>query len=355
MIKLAMLFCALLTVAPHIALAQDGPLSPRQFGAKGDGTTDDTRALKAWLDAVAKSGDGYCPAGIYRVGAQLDQPMHSRVAGPPTCVIKPMASLHGVAWQQGSGSILEGLAIDGSEAGAASIGLAFDLRPAPINAGIFGVTRDVAVRNFSAQGSLAVDAGSTVHWSLQNLDIDNNYDGLHIGVKKGARDGVGTNTLTCEKCEIRGNGHWGLFADAGGQEIYLNQPEIVDSGAAAIHLDTFNQTLHLSHFIINGGHIEMNAKPGGYQIQVQDVDDFVLRDTKFEPEMQYQCATRPRALRIVDGKDFLLDNVRVCHRGNAIALDGTASGRIVNWPTGLNGPASESVQNHAKGIVTGVP
>lgn len=354
MIRAAALLVILLAASVP-ALAQDGVPTPHQFGAKGDGKSDDTKALQAWLAAVAKSGDGYCPAGFYRISARLEQPANSTIRGPHACVIKPTGALHGVTWQQGSASILEGITLDGNEAAPATIGLAFDLRPAPINGGIFGVTRDVTVRNFSAQDSLAVDAGSTVHWSLQGLDIDTNYDGLHIGVKKNAGNAVQTNTLTCEKCEIRGNRHWGIFADAGGQEIYLNQPEIVSSGVEGIHLDTFNKTPHLTHVIINGGHIEANGKPGGYQVTVRDVDNFVLRDTKFEPEMQFQCASRSRALNIVDGKDFVLDNVQVCARGGEIRLDGTAGGRVANWPTVLNGPAPEGVQNTAKGTVTGLP
>lgn len=40
--------------------------TPQMFGAKGDGTTDDTTALKNWLES---SGDLYAPSGIYLVAA----------------------------------------------------------------------------------------------------------------------------------------------------------------------------------------------------------------------------------------------------------------------------------------------
>lgn len=348
MIRAVAILCALMALP---AMADGGPVSPRQFGAKGDGRSDDTKAMKDWLGAVAKSGDGYCPAGVYRTSARLDQPMNSTVHGPRSCVIKPMPGLRGVVWQQGSASILEGITLDGSQSQPGTIGLGFDLRPAGVDAGIFGVTRNVTVHNFRGQNSVGVDAGSTVHWSLQNLDLDTNYDNLHVGLKIGSASHEGTNTLTCDKCEIRSALHWGIYADEGGQEIYLNQPEIITSGAEGIHLDTYNKTPHLTHFIVNGGHIEANNKPGQYQVFVQDVDNFVLRDTKFEPELQTQCDSRPRALRVSGGKDFVLDNVHVCNRGHAIRLEATASGRILNWPAGLNGPAADTIESRTKGAV----
>ncbi|WPJ72062.1 tail spike protein [Salmonella phage CRW-SP2] len=50
-------------------------LSIKDFGALGDGTTDDTAAIQAALDAVAVLGKKlYAPAGVYRVGALTYQP-----------------------------------------------------------------------------------------------------------------------------------------------------------------------------------------------------------------------------------------------------------------------------------------
>lgn len=47
----------------------------RSFGAKGDGTTDDTAAIaSARAAAIAQSKDLYFPAGVYRQSAALDHP-----------------------------------------------------------------------------------------------------------------------------------------------------------------------------------------------------------------------------------------------------------------------------------------
>ena len=46
----------------------DGLLDARDYGAKGDGTSDDTAALSAALTAAAKADSGvYIPAGVYKV------------------------------------------------------------------------------------------------------------------------------------------------------------------------------------------------------------------------------------------------------------------------------------------------
>jgi len=52
-------------------------LDARQFGATGDGTTDDTAALQAALDALAAGdyGELYIPAGDYKITSALTIPM----------------------------------------------------------------------------------------------------------------------------------------------------------------------------------------------------------------------------------------------------------------------------------------
>ena len=53
------------------------------YGARGDGRTDDTRALQAALDAAGASGGGivYVPAGEYRIDGQLTVPGNVELRG----------------------------------------------------------------------------------------------------------------------------------------------------------------------------------------------------------------------------------------------------------------------------------
>ena len=46
-------------------------LNVKSFGAKGDGTTDDTAALQKAFDAVQDGTVIYCPPGVYPVSSEL--------------------------------------------------------------------------------------------------------------------------------------------------------------------------------------------------------------------------------------------------------------------------------------------
>lgn len=51
--------------------------SAKTYGAVGDGVTDDTAALQAWLNA----GGGYLPPGTYKITARLVLPANCRIVG----------------------------------------------------------------------------------------------------------------------------------------------------------------------------------------------------------------------------------------------------------------------------------
>src|SRR3990172_2010624 len=83
-----------------------------EFGAAGDGTTDDTTAIQAALDAAytdsATAPQGrtvYLPAGMFRTSAPLTIPPYVTLRGPyamrgtniQKSIIKPMSTFSGTA------------------------------------------------------------------------------------------------------------------------------------------------------------------------------------------------------------------------------------------------------------------
>ena len=60
--------------ATNAVLISVGLPTPLAFGAKGDGSTDDSAALQAWLSAIPQGGTGYLPAAsnnYYKIGTAL--------------------------------------------------------------------------------------------------------------------------------------------------------------------------------------------------------------------------------------------------------------------------------------------
>ena len=111
----------------YAAYTQEAPRSflVTEFGARGDGSTDDTSAIQSALDAAGKAGGGevFLPAGKYRVGASLtvpsgvtlrgvwEAPHHSdrswgttllavggrgQEEGPPAVELQPSSTLRGI-------------------------------------------------------------------------------------------------------------------------------------------------------------------------------------------------------------------------------------------------------------------
>ncbi|MDQ2941293.1 MAG: right-handed parallel beta-helix repeat-containing protein [Chloroflexota bacterium] len=74
--------------ASPITRAAAGTFSVIDFGARGDGATDDARAIQAALDAAARAGGGtvLLPAGTYQIGTLLYYPSNITIQGAGSAV-----------------------------------------------------------------------------------------------------------------------------------------------------------------------------------------------------------------------------------------------------------------------------
>lgn len=63
------------------AMIQGAPVNVMDYGAKGDGTTDDTAAIQSAINALANGGNLYVPAGRYKLTNQINVPYTINIYG----------------------------------------------------------------------------------------------------------------------------------------------------------------------------------------------------------------------------------------------------------------------------------
>jgi hypothetical protein len=151
-----LLLTLLLTLAPPATAAT---LSVADYGARGDGATDDTAAFRAAL-AAARSGDTVqVPPATYRIQDTLKPPSGVTLAGSGATLHMP---------DKGSTDIL--LDVDGTS-GITLSGLS--LRSDSVNGGVIGIG--------------AVSEGAQ-NLTVQNLETRNLYYGMKLGSSGSSRN-----------------------------------------------------------------------------------------------------------------------------------------------------------------------
>ena len=181
-------------------------ISVKQFGATGDGVTDDTAAIQAALDSTAK--DIYFPEGSYAVSSKLVQDrslVRIRGAGKHSTEIKPLASFDRVTYdclmEVGTAStsdhVVQGIAFqavynsNGNDLSGLAISAAYnvDLLDCKFKSGNY-VTR--------INGGLLIRTGK--HTRIQNCHFHNGYC---YGVVINAH-GNGLNFINCafDECSV---------------------------------------------------------------------------------------------------------------------------------------------------------
>lgn len=160
-------------------LVYGGTVNVRAFGATGDGTTDDTAACQAALNA-AVGGQVFLPAGVYSVNP-LYVPIGTRVfgAGLSTVIRRRAATVtntdslgalnvHGTSGSHSTNVSIESLTVDGNKAN--------------VTVGGGGDPYDVEAISLKWADRFRISAVRVINANAEGIDVDDSTDGLITGV-----------------------------------------------------------------------------------------------------------------------------------------------------------------------------
>jgi hypothetical protein len=219
------------------------------FGARGDGSTDDTAAIQAALDQAAKNGGGavYVPPGTYMISSSTDGKGGLQLPSNVQLFMTPNTVLESEASDSPSGQIIN---IDGAT-----------------NSAVYG-----GVLNGNESGASANDpeynhgiriGGASSNITIQGVTSENNTgDGFYVAVS-------GQSDITFNGDISDGNGRNGLSVTSfsGDMEIENSTFENIKSTGIDVEPNPGNTTtgIHIDNNIIkdNGyGGLSFGAEGG---------------------------------------------------------------------------------------------
>lgn len=316
------------------------------FGAVGDGTTDDTTAVQNFLSALSTYRMGYIPPGTYKVTATLTQPSETHVFGEYLhSIIKPTSAVTGTTWVQSSGSVLDGIKLDGTSTTGAAVGLSIGDAgsQALVNN---GMTRNVAVQNYTDTNAIGLYLRNAVTWNFDGCYFGDSYYGAKISL---SGTGVPTNT-SFYTCVFKGNSSRGLWLETGyGVAFYTCDFEsngdhgayIHNGGGTALHDPTFHNCWFESNHTSKASGAARHAE---YHLYVRATNAKV-RDCFFSTD-----ANSARAMYFESAPDLTIDHPDVSNESGQIVIDANSYGTIVNWPDSAGAYTATVTDTGAKSI-----
>jgi parallel beta-helix repeat protein len=198
-------------------LGVDALVSVTQYGATGDGTTNDTAAVQA---AINGSLNVYFPPGTYSCGQlTLRSNLNLVGAGQGVAILRHRSGTNafGLFGTGVLGVRISGLTLDGNSAGNTTGGMGVRLEGVSSHIRI----EDCRVTDWRFDGIASVSTGS--YLDVVNCRIESNL-----------RDGVsttGTLSASVQGCRIIGNGRFGVVFGAGSHYCRLANNGIFTNSA----------------------------------------------------------------------------------------------------------------------------
>lgn len=215
-------------------------VSVKDFGAVGDGTTDDTAAIQAAIDSLSVSGGTvFIPQGIYRArGIQTKRLVNILGAGPKYTKFRFISSgdlatdadSYVIEWVTASSDI-EGITIDGQGGSSASISVGNGVKVVP--QAVYGMKR--TMRNCIVE----FFAGYTASPSGTGYGVNENYGVVDI------RDGSGNYLLS------GGNGIICPSSASSSSELCLDHVSVLQCDQYGIYLGRINDSTFTDILVAN--------------------------------------------------------------------------------------------------------
>jgi hypothetical protein len=160
------------------------------YGATGNGTTDDTTAIKAAITAASVSGGiVFLPPGTYKVSSvmTINSPAVSILgAGSGATFIRPSSTVTGDVLRVQTNpttfvnQMVAGrfgwLTIDGTNAGTGAVGLHYGDT-------IGGCFDDLRVWNFTTTGAIGIHMHNTTFWTERTTMIQTTVENCKVGIE----------------------------------------------------------------------------------------------------------------------------------------------------------------------------
>lgn len=314
------------------AMISGAPLNVKDFGAVGDGTTDDTAAIQAAINAVTSTQRTvYIPGGTYKVTSTLTIPIEMTIYGTNRAGTNINYDGSGAAittTADGTPNLsricLSGFGI--YNVGSGTIGINFDNVQDSL-------VSNVTIADFSLHGIYCANGYNNVFEQIQST---NGY-GIYLGLE--------ANANFIQQSTFLNNVNSGIFVGGGranniiGCDFEGNQYGVQVSGAPS--------GIGTKSLLIQGCYFEANTV---YEIIVEKHTALAGMPQQIDICDNYFCGivgACPVAIEIVDANNINISENDFDNQGtayqNSVAVSGTGTVTHINWgfnkDTSLNGPS----------------